>query len=332
MKENVKKIFVIYLAPRKMVSFVKKDYETLQKRYNTKAYCYTGWKRGVLDIPRILYGVLNSNVNISWFAYSQSYYAVLFSKVFKKKSIVIIGGFDVAEEETHNKKIHSKIKKQLGYSLDNADVLLAVSERIKNKAMQYTKRDDIKVIYHGFDYEYFKPGGEKEDIAITIGYVRKDYLWRKGHEVFVNAAKYLPEVRFVLIGKHLDESIDYLKSIATPNVEFTGWVSDEELFEYMQKAKVYAQVSAHEGFGLSLAEAMLCECVPVVTDRGAIPEVVGDAGFYVPFGDAKATAETIKKALKSDDGKKARDRIKTLFPLEKREKELIDIVEGLIAN
>ena len=330
-----KKIFFAYLAPESMVNFVKKDYEILKKYYIVRTYCYKGWKRGLLDIPKILYGVLTTDVNISWFAYVQSYYAVIFSKIFRKKSIVIIGGFDVAEEETHNKRIHPKIKKQLKYSLNNANILLAISERIKNKAMQYTKRSDIKVIYHGFDYETFKCGCEKEDLVVTIGYVKKGNLWRKGHETFVKAAKYLPEVRFVLIGKHLDDSIDYLKNIATPNVEFTGWVSDEKLLDYMQRAKVYVQVSFHEGFGLSLAEAMLCECVPVVTDRGALPEVVGDTGYYVPFRDPEATAEAIKKALEGVDpdlGKKARERIKTLFPLEKREKELIDAVEGLIAN
>lgn len=324
-----KKISFLYLAPKDMVSFVKKDYEILKRHYILKAYSYKGWKRGLLDIPKILYDVLATDLNISWFAYSQSYYAVFFSRLFRKKSIIIIGGFDVSAEETHNKKIHPTIEKQLKYSLNNADVLLAVSERIKNKAMQYTKREDIKVIYHGFDHEYFKPRGEKEDIAISIGYVKKDNLWRKGHETFVKAAQYLPEVRFVLIGKHLDESIVYLKNIATPNVEFTGWASDEKLLEYMQRAKVYVQVSYHEGFGLSLAEAMLCECVPVVTDRGAIPEVVGDTAFYVPFDDPKATANAIKEALKLENGKKARERIKTLFPLEKREKELISAVDEL---
>lgn len=326
-----KKISFLYLAPKDMVSFVKKDYEVFKKHYIVKPHCYKGWKRGLLDIPKILYGVLTADLNISWFVYTQSYYAVIFSKIFRKKSIAIIGGFDVAEEETLNRKIHPKIKKQLKYTLNNANVLLAVSERIKNKAMQYTKRKDIKVIYHGFDYEYFKPRGKKEDIAITIGYVRKDNLWRKGHEVFVKAAKYLPEVRFTLIGKHLDDSIDYLKNIATPNVEFAGWVSDENLLDYMQKAKVYVQVSAHEGFGLSLAEAMLCECVPVVTDRGAIPEVVGEAGYYVPSDDPTATSEAIKKALDGPDlGKKARERIENMFPLEKREAELIKIVKELL--
>jgi len=321
-----KSVFLTYLAPEEMVEFVKKDYKILNNEFNVKKYCYSGRKKGLLDIPPLCHGILKSDVNISWFAYTQAYYAVKLSKIFKKKSIVIVGGFDVAEESNPEKVLSYKRQKQLHYILENANVIIVISKHLKEKVLNYSNREDIKLIYHAFDYNHFKPAGLKENIVITTGYVKKDNLWRKGHETFVRSAKYLPDVKFILIGKHLDDSIEYLKSIATPNVEFTGWVTDEKLLEYMQKAKVYVQVSYHEGFGLSLAEAMLCECVPVVTEKGAIPEVVGSCGYYVPFDDPKSTAETIERALDSDIGKKARDRIKLLYPLEKRERELIESV------
>jgi len=54
--------------------------------------------------------------------------------------------------------------------------------------------------------------------------------------------------------------------------------------------------------------------VPVATRRYALPEVVGDTGFYAPYNDPKATAEAIKKASKSDKGIKIRKRIKNIFP------------------
>ena len=79
-----------------------------------------------------------------------------------------------------------------------------------------------------------------------------------------------------------------------------------------------------------MAEGMLCGCVPVVTDRGAIPEVVGDTGFYVPYGDPEATAEAIKEALNSNKGKQARERIKKMFPIERRERELISEIECVL--
>lgn len=313
-----------------MVSFVKKDYQILNRYYLVKTYCYKGWKRGLSDIPQIIYKILKTDLNVSWFAYTQAYYVVFFSKIFNKKSVVIVGGFDVAEEETPEKHFNEDRIKKLKYTLDHADTVLAVSERLRNKALAITKRKDVKLLYHGFDYEYFKPEGKKENLVITVGFVRKENLLRKGHETFVKSAKYQPETKFVLIGEHLDESIKYLESIASPNVEFTGWVSDKELLKYFQKAKVYVQVSEHEGFGLSLAEAMLCECIPVVTNRGAIPEVVGNCGYYVPFNDTKATSDAISKAMESEMGKKARSRIKLFYPLKKREQELINTIKEII--
>ena len=315
-----------------MVSFVKKDFDILKKKYQVKPYCYNGRFRGIFDIPRIFFGVLFSDVNFSWFAYTQAYYAVFFSKILKKKSIVIVGGFDVAEEETDTKSFSFRRIREIKFILNNADIILAVSNRLKEKALNYSDRKDIKVIYHGFDYDYFKPSSEKCKIVITIGYLVKDYILRKGLSTFVKSAKYLPDVNFYIIGKPLDDSIVYLKSIATENVKFTGWVSEEKLLYFMQKATVYVQVSDHEGFGCSLAEAMLCESIPVVTNRGAIPEVVGDTGLYVSYNDPKATANAINTALKSNNGEQARNRIKNLFPLEKREKEILKIVEDSIEN
>ena len=93
---------------------------------------------------------------------------------------------------------------------------------------------------------------------------------------------------------------------------------------------MYVQVSAHEAFGVSLAEGMACECVPVVTDRGAIPEVVGDTGFYVPYADQLATAEGIERALKSDRGSAARQRIKNMFTIDERQKALLKVMHDLL--
>ncbi len=74
---------------------------------------------------------------------------------------------------------------------------------------------------------------------------------------------------------------------------------------------------------------MACGCVPVVTDRGALPEVAGDTGFCVPYGDPKATAEAIEKALNSNKGKEARERIKNMFGIEKRSEKLIELIKEL---
>ncbi len=69
---------------------------------------------------------------------------------------------------------------------------------------------------------------------------------------------------------------------------------------------------------------------PWLPIKGSLPEVVGDTGFYVPYGDAEATAEAIEKALNSDKGKEARQRIRKMLPLEKLERELVSEIEELL--
>lgn len=305
------------------------DIEILKRDFEVETYQYPGKK----DFFKMLKAIRRNDINMSRFVLGHATLAVLISKLLGKKSIVVAEGWDVVSmpEIGYGALISKKRIRNTKFALKHADEVVAISESIRKDALKLVKRD-VKLIYHCLDSEKFKPKGKKENMAITVGLVRKDTLQRKGLKTFVESAKFLPEIEFVLIGKHMDETADELKKIATPNVKFEGFVSQEKLMEYFQKAKIYVQVSAHEGFGISLAEAMLCECVPVVTDGGAIPEVVGDCGFYVPLNNPKSTADAIKNALDSDLGLNARKRIENEFTIEKRQKGLKAVIYGLVTK
>ena len=113
----------------------------------------------------------------------------------------------------------------------------------------------------------------------------------------MEAARELPDVRFVLAGKWLDDAIEELRAVAPENVEFTGWLSDEDLRDLYRRAAVYVQASRHEGFGLAVAEAMLAGCVPVVVNVTSMPEVVGDAGVLIESPRPEEVAEGVRRAL-----------------------------------
>ncbi len=57
--------------------------------------------------------------------------------------------------------------------------------------------------------------------------------------------------------------------------------SDHDLAGLMAGADAFCLPSLYEGFGLTALEAMGCGAPVVVSDRGALPEVVGDAGLVV---------------------------------------------------
>ena len=44
---------------------------------------------------------------------------------------------------------------------------------------------------------------------------------------------------------------------------------------------IYLQLSRHEAFGLSIVEAMTYNCIPIVTNVFALPEIVGTNGHII---------------------------------------------------
>jgi len=323
-EDKLKIAFIYYFYS----SFIKQDYKILSKHFDVMEVNY----RNIWDIFKILKGILKSDLCFSWFVGGHTFLAVLFSIIFRKKSIIVAGGGEVAPYMQSTLGWHKKI--YMKFALKYADLVLPVSEIISDEILRWwVEPKRMEVVYNGIDVEVFKPLQEKENnLVITVGNVDWWNLKRKGIEMFVRSAKFIPEGHFVVIGKNRDDSIDRLNSIATPNVEFTGFVSDRELIRWYQKSKVVCQLSYYESFGMAPAEGMACGCVPVVTDKGALPEVVGDTGFYVPYGDPKATAEAIEKALNSNKGKEARERVKSMFPIEGRAEKLIELINELSRN
>jgi glycosyltransferase involved in cell wall biosynthesis len=290
--------------------------------------------QGTLKTPySLIKGVVWADLIFCWFAGREAFWAVAASQLFHKKTAVVVGGADVtALPQIGYGAAISKITRLYSmFVLNKATELLPYSKDAKRRALGLLNDDTkVKLIYLGIDVEKFRPSGKKKDQAITVGVVNRTNLKRKGLETFVRSAVYLPDIEFVLVGQFVDHTIDYLRSIASKNVRFAGALPESELIRCYQRAKVYVQVSAHEAFGLSLAEAMACECVPVVTDKGAIPEVVGDAGIYVPYANPAATAEGIEQALKSAKGSAARQRIKKMFTIDERQKALLKVMHDLL--
>jgi glycosyltransferase involved in cell wall biosynthesis len=167
-----------------------------------------------------------------------------------------------------------------------------------------------------------------------VGAIDHTTLVQKGQLPFVQAARELPDVRFVFAGKWLDDAVEELRAAAPPNVELTGWLSDDDLHAAYRSAAVYVQASRHEGFGLAVAEAMLAGCVPVVMNVTAMPEVVGNAGVLIESQEPAAVAEGVRRALAMGPGAAAgaRERILTAFPMESRRDGILRVVDEAIAG
>ncbi len=313
-----------------MHSFVRRDLNLLRKHFDFRYVLY----RNPRDFPAILRGTRWADITFSRFADVHAFPAVLLSRLLKKKSVVVVGGYEVAKiPELGYGLLLSPLKTLiLRYILNRADRVLTVHEALKEEAVRAAGAAgrNIVTVYNGFDANDYSFRGAKEDIVLSVFFCSTWQRVRlKGLDTFIRTAKRLPRLRFVAIGIE-DPVLSKLRAMAPPNVTFVPPVKENEIIPYFRKAKVYCQLSLREGFPNALCEAMLCECVPIGTDIPGIRTAIGDAGFLVPYDDPLATQAAIEKALASGLGKRARERIRRLFPLERREELFLDIIQGLI--
>lgn len=80
---------------------------------------------------------------------------------------------------------------------------------------------------------------------------------------------------------------------------------------------------------LALAEAMACGCIPVMTKRGALIEVVGNTGF-MSLGIFRSGSDNESFKIFRRFSNDARERIKMIFDLKNREIELTKITKAVV--
>ncbi len=317
-----------------LMSFVQRDLEILQSAHEVRDLRF----RGLEDLPALMSGARWADLTFSWFGKLHAFFAVLFSRILNKKAVVVAGGDDVAYEPEIGYGMFSYWWKRWCplFVFRCADLILSVSEFNRCETLVNARADPgkVRLLYHGFDVQNWSwaDGRPKESMALTVGRVTVETFLVKGLDLFVQSAAHLSELPFLLVGPWQDEAVDRLRAIAPPNVTFTGGLYGADLVRAYRQARVYVQVSRHESFGCSVAEAMLCECVPVVSRRAALPEVVGDCGFYVDELTPEAVAARIEEALRSDLGPRARERIVHEFPLEKRRRGLLAAVDEVMSR
>lgn len=258
----------------------------------------------------------------------------LLTKLLRRKLIIVTGGIDATwVPDIRWGDMGSPLRRALfAFVAQLADSLLPFSNSSGREILNYAKPRRMRTAYLCVDTELFRPSDQPRALrAVTACYeISRVALLQKGVEPFVRAAAELPEVEFLVIGEFADDGTkEYLQSIAPPNVRFTmRRYSAAECANAFRDSRVYVQASAHEGFGVSLAEGMACGCVPVVANRYALPETVGETGILVPFNDPKALAQGIAEALSRPElGAAARQRVLDHFTLGHRRRALKEELE-----
>ena len=328
---------LLFVKSRK-ASFIELDQRLLGERYDVHEI----YQPGRFADPRILIReLLRADVVVGWWASWHTFLPITLAWLLRRPSLLIVGGFDTAAEPEYGYGYQlGGVRAHMSrFLMRHARILMTNSEYSRDEIWRNTgiPPEQVRVVHHGVP-EFGTAGGPlaarlradpERPIAVTVGIVDRTNLDRKGLRAFVQAAALVPEVRFLVAGKVVGDAGAALEAIAADNVMLTGWLEDEELASLLTHARVYVQASKHEGFGVSVAEAMLAGCVPVTTRAGALPEVVGDTGVLLDDSDPRTVALGVREALHLSTAEAARRRVRERFSVEQRRNGLFALLDEL---
>jgi glycosyltransferase involved in cell wall biosynthesis len=109
--------------------------------------------------------------------------------------------------------------------------------------------------------------------------------------------------RLVLVGQRgpretlddYDHLVELVNTLGLTNiVDFTGYVSQEQLASYFQHALGYVFPSTNEGFGLPVLEAFSFGLPVIISRQGALMEVAGEAALILEKNEEESLFQSMK--------------------------------------
>lgn len=348
---NPKKILFVY---SQWQSFVKEDFHLLSDDFNVQKLHfelnkkpYSFIKGQVFGIFSLLWQIPRRDLVFIWFCDYHAFWSVLISKVFRKKSVIVVGGFDAVKipRIDYGLFMRTGIRVKLAqWAYQNCDRIIAVDSSLFHGKNSYAGENAVVGISHfvknieskslviptGYDDLKWKIKDKKLQV-LTVALIKDQKVFdRKGIQLFLGVAKALPEIPFYLVGLQNQDLIpDEFKNL--PNLKIYPILPQEDLIVLYSESKVYVQFSISEGLPNVLCEAMMSGCIPVGSSVNGIPLAVGDCGFILKEENLEQAILLVKNALDENEEKSkcARKRIQKLFPKYLRKEKLKQMIIDL---
>ena len=183
-----------------------------------------------------------------------------------------------------------------------ADKLITVSKSLRETIRQYYHRDakDIFPVLNGVGRDLFAFYEEKkfEEETLSVLFVGRLHF-AKGILALVQNFISRPDLRvkFYILGDGPD--LYKLRCLAERDERITilGHLGRTVLGEYLKLTQVFLFPSLHEGFGLSLVEAMASGHACIAYDMPVNREVLGEAGIYVPYNQPIRMLDALEQCV-----------------------------------
>lgn len=333
---------MIYYVYPSLSSFVKNDLDGFNEKY-TVFHTDLPWGNKmklvgnfIKQFFHLIRFLSKSKAYVVTFAGYHSFLPVLFAKIFRKKVFIILNGTDSVGIKELNYGSHLKTMQRLfcKFSLKHATELWPVSESLINGSNEFLNQriiygvqisfPKIKTPYHvipnGFQIEKWNFKQDRSNDKTCVAVVSSKAQFNlKGIDLILEFAAKNPEFTCFIVGMEKPSDLD-----VSVNVVFKGKLTHESLATIYQSNTYYFQLSAFEGFGCSLCEAMLCGCIPIGSNVNMIPVIINNTGGVLMHKNSDELLTIIQSLeLLSLDQKmnlsvKARNTIKENYPLKKR--------------
>lgn len=208
-------------------------------------------------------------------------------------------------------KMNKRVMEIEKYGLEQADRIIAVSQRTKNMLVENygISGDKIDVIYNavekGDTIEFDKKVEHLKDkkIVLFLGRITS----QKGPEFFIKAAKkvieHVPNVCFIMAGDG-DMAAHIMKEVQILGLSeyfhFTGFLRTPEREKLYAISDVYVMPSVSEPFGITPLEVMRYDVPIIISNQSGVAEIL-DHVAKVDFWDVDETARLIVTYLTDDN-------------------------------
>lgn len=144
----------------------------------------------------------------------------------------------------------------------------------------FSTEKDIVVVYNGVSATIRKQQAnrvEKKDYFVYVGNIKKHKGLKTLVDAFCLATRRGQTDKLLIVGN--SESFrtsdgDVAGIISdNPNIEFTGWVTNEKLTQLIAEAKALIQPSLYEGFGIPPLEALYLGTNVILSDIPVFKEI-----------------------------------------------------------
>jgi glycosyltransferase involved in cell wall biosynthesis len=204
-------------------------------------------------------------------------------------------------------------------SMERASQIIAVSEFTRRDilARYAVPPEKISVIPQGVEARFHPRAPEEIVPVLTRHGLEPGFLFSLGRlNRRKNLGRLLEAYRRLggggasavplVIGGKPDYGLDVVLPDGTPvaevrGVRWAGLIPDEDLPAFYCGAAAFVLPSVFEGFGLPGLEAMACGTPVVCSDRGALPELIADAGLLVDPESVEALTGAITRILSDGD-------------------------------